>query len=935
MKNILFSIFFLLNATLTCFAQHKFEPLPMDPSLRYGILDNKLTYYIRHNETEKERADFYIVQNVGAILEEDSQNGLAHFLEHIAFNGTKNFPGKGIINYLETIGVKFGANINAYTSLDETVYNLKAVPTYRSGIVDSCLLILHDWSSFISCEDEEIDKERGVILEEWRTRNTSDRRLWKQSSQILYEGSQYAKRDIIGDTAIILNFHPDSLRAYYNKWYRPDLQGIIIVGDVDVDYVENKIKEIFADIPERINPATRVVYDLKKLDTTKVCILTDPEAKYTIGNITYRHDAMPEEVYASFVGYSTNIIDNLIGKMINARIDEVLKEKDCPFSHASMSYGSQVKSCDGYELMYIVKDNRCMEASEKILAIAEQARRHGFTGSELYRAKESTLASFEKAFAEKDKAKNNSFVGEYKRNFTTFEPIPGIEWEYNTIKDLLPMITTDVVNKRFNDFFSTNQVTVLMTAGDKDKASLPSENQLMQLIANREKIKTSAYVDNTKNSPLVKKDPKAGKIVDIYHNPRLDYTKWTLSNGATVVIKPTKLKNDEILMTAFSEGGISTIDDLSKLSTAKITDNIIDGNGLGDFDATQLEKALAGKNVTVSSSLSMYDSKISGRSSVKDFKTLLQLTYLLQTSVRKDPKAYASLIAQYQTILENRSADPMNDYRDSIQVLTTSRNNYTKPFKKESLSEINEADAIAIYKSLFYCPEKFTYVFVGNLSEDSVKNDILSYIGGLKASKSKQKGWVDRGIKHPSGHMTCEFSKTLSVPKSADYFSYMAEMEYNLKNKLRLAILRSVLDYRYLESCREREGGTYGVAVRQSLSEIPSKTATLKIAFDTDPEKEALLSGIIKEEIDKLLRDGVRADDFQKAKEALQKSFAESLLENGYWSGQIVHLFKYGWCDNQTYSETLASITKEDVRQTLKEIVDAGNLLEVKMKPAK
>jgi zinc protease len=348
-----------------------------------------------------------------------------------------------------------------------------------------------------------------------------------------------------------------------------------------------------------------------------------------------------------------------------------------------------------------------------------------------------------------------------------------------------------------------------------------------------------------------------------------------------------------------------------------------------------LEKALAGKNVTVSPSISMYESKISGRSTKKDFKTMLQMTYLMQTSVRKDAEAYASLMSQYETILENRSSDPMNDYRDSVQVLTTSRNAYTKPFKKESLSEVDEADAIKVYKSLFYCPEKFTYIFVGNLEEDSVRNDILSYIGGIKSSKSKQKGWIDRGIRHPSGHTKCEFSKTLSNPKSADYFSYMAEMEYNLKNKLQLAILRSVLDYRYLESCREREGGTYGVAVRQSSSVIPNPSAYLKIAFDTDPEKETLLSGIIKEEIDKIIKDGIRDDDFQKAKESLQKSFAESLLENGYWKGQLEHLEKYGWCDNPTYSETLASITKEDIRQTLKTIVDAGNLLEIKMKPDK
>ncbi|MCQ2189788.1 MAG: insulinase family protein [Paludibacteraceae bacterium] len=935
MKKIFFSIFLVLNAIVSYAIQQKLQPLPMDPDLKYGILDNGLTYYIRHNETEKQRADFYIVQNVGAILEEDSQNGLAHFLEHIAFNGTKNFPDKGIINYLETIGVKFGANINAYTSLDETVYNLKAVPTYRSGIVDSCLLILHDWSSFISCEDDEIDKERGVILEEWRTRNTADRRMWKESSAILYEGSQYAKRDIIGDTSIIKNFHPDSLRAYYNKWYRPDLQGIIIVGDVDANYVETKIKEMFADIPARVNPAPREIYQLKPLDTTKVCILTDPENKYTMGEITFRHDPMPEEAYASIVGYATSIIDRLIHNMVEERIEDVVKENNSPFNHAAISYHNIIKSCDAFELAYIVKDNRCMEASERIISLTEQIRRYGFLESELYRAKETMTASFEKAYAERSKAKNNSFVGEYKRNFTSFEPIPGIEWEYDAVKKILSTVTTEVVNKRFADYFNTNQVTVLMTAPEKDKAMLPNEKQLMELIANREKIATSQFIDKTKNSPLIKKEPKRGSVVDVYHNPKLDYTQWTLSNGAKVIIKSTNLKNDEILMTASSDGGLSTINDLSKLSSGRIADNIIEANGLGDFDATQLGKALAGKNVAIAPQIAMYDCKISGRSTVKDFKTMLQLSYLYQTAARKDPKAYKSLMSQYETILKNRSADPMNDYRDSIQVLSSGKNSYTKPFKAESLAEVKEADAIKFYKSLFYSPEKFTYIFVGNLNEDSVKNDILSYIGGIKPSKSKQKGWIDRGIKHPSGHTKSEFSKTLSVPKSADYFSYMTDFDYNLKNKQTLSILRSVLDYRYLESCREKEGGTYGVAVRQNIYTVPDSVAILKIAFDTDPDKEELLSRLIKEEIDKIIAEGPRADDFQKAKEALQKSFAENILENGYWCAQLDHLVRYGWCDNQTYTETLAKITSEDVRLMLKSIMDAGNLLEIKMKPMK
>lgn len=434
----LFLIVAVLGATLSLFSQN--SEIKMDPAIRYGVLDNGLTYYIRHNDVVPERADFYIVQNVGAILEEDSQNGLAHFLEHMAFNGTKNFPDKKIIDYLESIGVQFGNNINAYTSLDETVYNLKSVPTFRPSIVDSALLILHDWSGFISLEEDEIDKERGVIKEEWRTRFNSNRRLWKASLPILFANSRYAERDVIGDTAVIANFKYQTLKDFYHKWYRPDLQAIIIVGDVNVDQVEQKVKEYWKDIPKRENPTPRPLFYLMKNEKPIVCILKDAEAKNSRIQIDYRHAPMNDETKASQLGYVYTLIQSLIVKMLSDRLDEIAMKADAPYAGAYTGFGELIKTCDAFTLLAVAKEGKEEQTLKILLQEAERMGRYGFTLSEFERAKADMLSNYEKAYNERTKTKNNSYVNEYVRNFLDFEPIPGIEWEYDFVKMILPQI---------------------------------------------------------------------------------------------------------------------------------------------------------------------------------------------------------------------------------------------------------------------------------------------------------------------------------------------------------------------------------------------------------------------------------------------------------------------------------------------------------------
>ncbi|HLP05520.1 MAG TPA: pitrilysin family protein, partial [Paludibacter sp.] len=465
MKRSLFNLIFpvLLLAATNGTAQQN-QPIPMDPKIRYGTLDNGLTYYIRANKEPKQRAEFYIAQNVGAILENDNQNGLAHFLEHMAFNGTKNFPGKGIINYFETIGVKFGANINAHTSLDETVYNLSNVPTYREGIIDSALLALHDWSGFISLEDKEIDDERGVIREEWRTGAGPERRMWKESNKQKYPGSQYAIRDVIGDTAIINNFKYQTLRDYYRKWYHPDLQAILVVGDVDVDRIEAKIKSLFAAIPKRENPDKRVIYPIYNNDKPIVSVVKDPEARMTYIELEYKHERLPKEIKLSMQGYALGTVNSLISNMLGNRFDEITEKADAPFVNAYAYYGELVKSTDAFQMMAIPKEGKEMEGLNALLLEAEKMKRFGFTNSELDRAKTNLLKQVEKAYNERDNQKNENLVHEYTRNFLNDEPIPGIEWEYQMLQAMLPQLKLDMVNQVAKSYVTDTNLIVSFMA---------------------------------------------------------------------------------------------------------------------------------------------------------------------------------------------------------------------------------------------------------------------------------------------------------------------------------------------------------------------------------------------------------------------------------------------------------------------------------------
>ena len=923
-------LIFALNA-----GAQQIQPLPVDPKIRYGKLDNGLTYYIRANKEPKQRADFYIAQNVGAILENDNQNGLAHFLEHMAFNGTKNFPGKGIINYLENIGVKFGADINAHTALDETVYNLSDVPTIRGGIVDSALLVLHDWSGFISLEDTEIDAERGVIREEWRTGAGADRRMWKESNKLKYPGSQYAIRDVIGDTAIINNFDHKTIREFYKKWYRPDLQAILIVGDVDVDKVEAKIKTLFTDIPKKENEAERIVYPITDNQKPIVSVVKDKEARMTRIELEYKHDKLPDAVKLSMTGYGFNTISGLISTMIGNRFDEITQQADAPFVGAYANYGELVKSKDAFQLLAVPKEGQELKGLNALLLEAEKIKRFGFTNSELERAKTDFLKNIEKAYNERDNQKNNNLVEEYVRNFLNQESIPGIEWEYQTLQAMLPQLKLDMVNQVAKSYVTDTNMIVSIMAPDKEAVKIPTEDQIRAAIDNSKKAELTAKAEEKSNKPLIQKVPVAGKISKVAQNKSLGTTEWTLSNGVKVVFKPTTFKKDEILLTAFSEGGLSKVANIADLPSGTLAAGIVSNNGLGEYNQIELNKILTGKIANVSPSIGGYDEGFSGNSSVNDFETMLQLVYLNFTAPRKDDNAFKALMNAYRASLSNIASDPTKAFSDSVNSMITNHNPRTVLMGLKTLDLIDQDKALAIYKDRFAMPADFTFIFTGNIdpANEGVKRAICTYLGGIKSKMGTEK-FTDNNIRKPKGKVSNTFTKEMKIKKASNFVVYSAPMAYNMNNRTAVTAIGSILDMRYLESIREKEGGSYGVGVRGSLSNTPIEEATLKMQFDTDPLKQAKLIGIIYSEVDSIVTKGPRPDDLQKVKENMLKKYTEDLAENGWWQSAVERYYhnKLNLVDD--YKASVEALTPALIQSTLKNIVSRGNVLEVVMKPA-
>jgi len=934
-KSKLFKLSVLLFFPAMMFAQQaEFlkQPVPMDPTVKFGVLENGMTYYIRHNEEPKERASFYIIQNVGAILEEDNQNGLAHFLEHMAFNGSKHFSGNGIINYLEKYGVAFGRNINAGTGLDATVYNLSNVPSTNQGLVDSCLLILNDWSNYLSLTEKDIDDERGVIKEEWRTRRNADFRMSKTLRPIKYEGSKYAKRDVIGDLDVIANFDYDVIRSFYHDWYRTDLQAIAIVGDFDVAEMEAKVKDLFSKIPAVENPKERPYYDVPDNKDPIIAIASDPEAQRSMLWLYYKHDAVKNE--DKNIGYLRHsLVKQLYGQMLNTRFAELVQKENPPFIFAQSFYGSYTATKDAYTLVAMTKDNGLEETLKAILMENERVKRFGFTAGELERAKTNILRGLEKAFKEKDKRNNDLFVREYRAHYLNAEPVPGIEAEFQFSQAVMPSISLAEINALPAQWITKENMILTMEGPEKEGVTYPTAEQALAIMDEVSKMDLEPIKDEVNNKPLVANEPKGSAVVSIKEVTELGSTEWTLANGVKVVVKKTDFKEDEILLNAFSKGGLSLISD-EDLPSASLISTFIGMYGVGEFDNIALQKMLTGKIASVSPYINNETEGFNGNASPQDFETLLQLVYLYFENPRFDKSSHDAFYSRLAAFIENRSQDPNQVFADTVAAILASYHPRVEPMNSEYLKKVDFEKIKSIYLDRIKDASDFTFIFTGNIDAEKAKPLIEKYLGAL-TDIDRTETWKNNQINAPEGFVKKTLLRELKTPKSTVYINYNDDFDYNAKNKIALDLIEGILDFRYTKSIREDEGGTYGVGIRAQKSHYPDQEFSMMMQFDCDPEKADHLASLIYLEVDKLIKDGPTQVDLDKARENLHKVRQENLRQNRFWQNAIQAYYydNENIVSEENFNVILDSITIKDLQKIAKKLFSKANKVEVIMKP--
>ncbi len=930
---ILVAMAFCLTATISATAQQGQTPaVPVDPNVRIGKLDNGLTYYIRHNEWPEDRAEFYIAQKVGSIQEEDHQKGLAHFLEHMCFNGTKNFPGSNLKTWLESIGVKFGENLNAYTSFDETVYNISNVPSTREGVIDSCLLILHDWSNALLLEDAEIDKERGVINEEWRTRRSAILRMYEAAFPELYQNSRYSNRMPIGTMDVVLNFKYDDLRSYYHKWYRPDLQGIVIVGDVDVDQIESKIKSMFADIKMPANAAEREYYAVPDNKEPIVNIQKDKEQEHTFIYLSFKHDVFPESQKNSIDYIIDSYINSTIGEMFGVRFREILQQENAPFLSASVSDGNYFisKTKGALNGVAVSKDNAYNEALAALYREMLRAGRYGFTASEYERCKEGLKARLDNIYAQKDKVYSSSYVNSYVRHFLDNEPIPSIEWECETMKQIADMVTVEHINQKMKTLLaqgSDSNMVLAMFCPDKPDYIYPTDTDLLNVLAEVEKENIEPYKEEINDEPLVSNLPAPGKVVKTKKGP-YGSTHLTLANGVNIYVMKTDYTPNSISMNALSDGGMSlySLDEYMNTSNA----GMVGIGGWGNFKAIELGKKLAGKQASVSPSIGTRMESLSGGCVKKDIETMLQLTYLCFTAPRKDEAAYNATVNRFKASIANQEMDPMTAFSDTIAKVMYNNHPTARRVRLEDVDKMNYDRIIEIYKERFADANDFTFFFVGDIDVDSVTPLFEKYIGALPVLKSKEKyGKSDKRV--AKGEIENIFEKEQQTPQARVRFYFHAPMKSTVKNSLIMNMLQQAMTMLYTETVREQEGGAYGIPVSAGINEYPEKIGVVSIVLPTSPDKRKYMTEVIYRGIDDMIDNGPKAEDLQKIKEYLHRSYAESVKTNSYWMSQLVNNVTEGEDLTKIYEKTIDEITAKDIQKIAKKIFRSGNRIEVGM----
>ena len=921
MKKLTLTLLAMLALSATMFAQQAM-PVPFDQNVRRGKLENGLTYYIRHNEKPAQRANFYIAQKVGSILEEDDQQGLAHFLEHMAFNGTKNFPGKALLNYMEHNGVKFGENVNAWTSIEQTVYMLTNVPTTNMNLVDSCILILHDWSSFISLEGEEIDKERGVILEEMRQGQGAQMRIYEKMLPEIYPNSPYGHRLPIGTKEVVSGFDHEALRAYYHKWYRPDLQGIIIVGDIDVNEVENHLKSIFEDIPAPVNPAERIRFQVADNAEPIVSICTDPEETTYDVSVFYKHDIVPFEERGDVQYWIKGYIDQLVATMYNNRLEELTQKANPPFIYGGGYYSTFFISDtkDAWMSAAVAKDKDGIdEALNAIVAENKRMQQYGFTASEFERAKADLMKRIENQYDERDKQETGRIFRPILNHFLTNEPLMGIENEYMLLSQILPALPVEAINQYAAELIREDNIVITLTAPEKEGEVLPTKAELLAMFNKAKEAEVEPYVETVSNEPLIATLPVKGAIESKKHDDTFDATVLTLKNGVTVIYKSTTFKDDEVLMNAYSFGGYSVMDQSDPYTLQEIN-SLATLGGVGNFSAIDLPKVLAGKKASVHPQIGSLTEGMSGNCSARDLETMLQLTYLYFTSPRSDEEAFQSYITRTKAMVANAESDPNTAFRDNLMFAMYDNHPLVKRMKAEDYDKVDYAKALKLYADRFKDANNFVFTFVGNINPETFEPLVEQYIGSLKTKKNDET-WTANVPAITDKDVNSHYTKSMENPMVTCYMVYNGEMAYTMENQMKMQVLSDVMDIVYTEKIREDEGGTYGVGVNGNLTLRPKETFMFLIAFQTNKEMYEKLIGIAVAELQNVANQGPRPEDLKKVKEFLIKKHSEDLESNRYWMNCIQTQYRDGYNPMANYEQIVNGITSDDVANMAKAVL--------------
>ena len=936
LKKLFVAALMLFSTTAMVAQQMQMPPIPVDPAVRIGKLDNGLTYYIRHNEYPEHVANFYIAQRVGAIQEEESQRGLAHFLEHMAFNGSEHFKGNGIIEFCRSLGVEFGSDLNAYTSIDQTVYRVCNVPTKRATALDSCLLILKDWSNGLSLEADEIDKERDVVHNEWRLGEGPSQRMIQRALPKVYPGSKYGERLPIGLMSVIDSFKPKTLRAYYQKWYRPDNQAIIVVGDVDVDKMEAKIKELFAGIKVPAN-APKVVAEAVPDNKEAIYVYEkDKEMQMSQVIVMMKHDATPEQEKSSMAYLIQDYAVNVISQMINQRMTELTQDAACPFFQAfaddSQYLLSKTKDC--FELIGVPKEGKDMETLQVLYREAKRAREFGFTASEYDRARADYLSGLEKRFTNRDKRKNDEFGNAYRDHYLTNEPIPPLDVLYQTMQQIAPNIPVQAINQMLPELISAtdSNLVVLILAQEKEGKVYPTENDMAAAIAAARAEKLEAYVDNVKDEPLLDATKiKKGKIKKETENTVLGYKELKLSNGATVILKKTDFKDDEVQMQAFSMGGKSLYGE-ADYTNLKVFDSAIGLSGLGNFSSTELQKALAGKEVNADLSLANTRQYLTAHSTPKDIETMFQMSYLYFTNLKKDDKQFQNLMTQLDMALKNKSLSPDAVFSDSVAATTYGHNPRFNNIDVKDLKDIDYDRILAIAKERFQNAGQFTFVIAGNFDEQTIRPLIEQYIASLPTTKKKAEDFKEV-MTFAKGKVVNQFKVKTESPKATAREMWYADMPYTLENNVKIDAVGQILSMIYLKTIREDESAAYSCGAAGYFSTGSKQPKAMLQAYcPMNPDKAELAVRLIHEGIENMAKK-VDADQLQKVKDYMLKQADIDAKKNNYWINTINVFKEYGLDFHTDYKKTVEALTVDSVRDFLNQLLKSGNSIEVIMTP--